>query len=112
MDIFKEHAALVCDWFGEERGIVSLRKWATWYTKSFPGGAALRERFVRIKTLDELIAHADSVDRDTPFPPAAMRAKRGKRSGTQKVHLPDGYLDDREDDSLPSAEAESETSGG
>ncbi|MHC4958837.1 MAG: tRNA dihydrouridine synthase DusB [Planctomycetota bacterium] len=112
MDIFLEHAALVCEWSGEERGIVQMRKWATWYTKSFYGGAALRSRFVRAKTLAELHELAAGIDRTLPFPAAGMRARRGKRSGTQRVVLPHGYLDDRMDDTPPCAEAEEAISGG
>ncbi len=42
-----------------------------------------------------------------------MRMKRGKRSGTQRVALPEGYLDDRyEDATPPGPEAESADSGG
>ena len=41
-----------------------------------------------------------------------MRARRGKRSGTQKVALPYGYLDALEDDTPPGPEAEDATSGG
>jgi nifR3 family TIM-barrel protein len=112
MDTLVEHATLVCEWFGETRGIVMMRKFTTWYTKSFPGGAALRARFVRVRTLAELRDLANTVDRDIPFPPAGMRARRGKRSGTQEVHLPHGYLDNLDDDTPPSAAAEDATSGG
>ena len=112
MDTLIEHAALVCDWFGETRGIIMMRKFMTWYTKSFPGGAALRERFVRVKTLDQLRELSNTVDRNVPFPPAGMRARRGKRSGTQTVHLPYGYLENLDDDTPPRAEAEDAISGG
>ena len=103
MDILLEHAHLACDWFGEERGIIQMRKWTTWYTKSFPDGARLRRRFVRIGSLADLEELAATVDRDTPFPPAGMRAKRGKRSVAQTVALPPGYLDHLDDDTLPDA---------
>ena len=112
MDTLVEHATLVCEWFGETRGIIMMRKFTTWYTKSFYGGAALRARFVRVKTLDQLRDLANTVNRDTPFPPAGMRARRGKRSGTQRVQLPHGYLDNLDDDTPPCAAAEDATSGG
>jgi nifR3 family TIM-barrel protein len=112
LDILFEHAGLVCEWFGEHRGMMMMRKFVTWYTKSFPGGAALRQRLVRVRTLDELRAGLADVDRTLPFPPAGMRVKRGKRSGTQAVSLPPGYLDDLEDDTPPGAEAEELVSGG
>jgi nifR3 family TIM-barrel protein len=111
-EILLEHARLVTAWFGEERGMHMMRKFVTWYTKGFPGGAVLRQSLARVATMAELRDGLSAIDRDEPFPPAAMRAKRGKRSGTQKVALPHGYLDDLHDDTPPGAGAEDETSGG
>ncbi|MHC4820005.1 MAG: tRNA-dihydrouridine synthase, partial [Planctomycetota bacterium] len=112
LDLLVEPAEEVCAWFGEERGMLMMRKFATWYTKSFPGGAQLRQRLTRVKTLDGLRAGLVDVDRSVPFPPAGMRARRGKRSGTQKVALPYGYLDQLDDDTPPCAAAEDAWSGG
>ncbi|MEM8883245.1 MAG: tRNA dihydrouridine synthase DusB [Planctomycetota bacterium] len=112
IDTMTEHARLVCDWFGEHRGMMMMRKFVTWYTKSFHGSAELRQTLTKVRTLAELEAGVAGVDRDQPFPPAAMRVKRGKRSGVQKVSLPPGYLDDRDDDSSPGAGAEELVSGG
>ena len=42
----------------------------------------------------------------------AMRMKRGKRAGRQKVTLPEGYLDDRLSDRPPGPGAEVAVSGG
>ena len=52
------------------------------------------------------------LDPEEPFPPSAMRVPRGKSSGTQKVSLPHGYLDNREDATPPTADAEYAMSGG
>jgi hypothetical protein len=41
-----------------------------------------------------------------------MRVPRGKSSGTQQVSLPEGYLDELDNDAPPCAEAEDEFSGG
>jgi nifR3 family TIM-barrel protein len=112
IDIMLEHAELLCEWIGEERGIVAMRKFTAWYTKSFPAGAALRKRLTRVRSLEELRREVASVDRDAPFPPAGMRARRGKRSGRQKVHLPHGYLTDPDDDTPPGSGAEEIVSGG
>jgi hypothetical protein len=107
-----EHARLLCDWVGEVRGMIAMRKFTTWYTKSFPGGAALRVRLTRIRRLEDLRMATRDIDRSLPFPPAGMRARRGKRSGTQTVRLPHGYLDNLEDETPPGAEAEQAVSGG
>jgi nifR3 family TIM-barrel protein len=112
IDIMLEHAELLCEWFGEERGIVAMRKFTAWYTKSFPGGAALRKRLTLIRSLEDLRSWTADADREAPFPPAGMRARRGKRSGTQKVRLPHGYLDRLDDDTPPCAEAEDTPTGG
>jgi hypothetical protein len=110
--VMLEHARLLCDWAGEARGILMMRKFATWYTKAFPHGAALRERLTRVRSLAELGAAVEGLDPLVPFPAAGMRAKRGKRSGTQKVSLPPGYADAPDDDALPDADAEDAFSGG
>jgi len=112
LDLLLEHTALLCDWFGEFRGMLMARKFVSWYTKSFRGGAALRGRLARVSSLDELREGFAAVDRSQPFPPAGMRVKRGKRGGTQRVHLPYGYLDQLDDDTPPGRDAESRDSGG
>ena len=44
--------------------------------------------------------------------PDAVRVPRGKSAGTQKVALPEGYLDDLEDATPPGVLAEAADSGG
>jgi nifR3 family TIM-barrel protein len=95
------HARGLCDWFGESVGMLRMRKQATWYSKSFPGGAALRARLSRLGSVDELEQSIAMLPPDTPFPAAALRVRRGKAAGTQRVALPDGYLDALDDDAPP-----------
>jgi nifR3 family TIM-barrel protein len=111
-DVMREHAALLVGWAGETAGMPAFRKHATWYTKGFKGGAALRERLMRVRTLGELDDVLAGADRTLPFPPDAVRVPRGKTGGRQKVALPDGYLDDLDDATPPGAEAETADSGG
>ena len=111
-DIMLEHARLLAAWFGEPIGMRSFRKQSTWYTKGFPGGPRLRERLIRVTTLDELREALAEADPEMPFPPEAMRMKRGKKGGRQKVSLPAGYLDDRWDETPPGPAAEEPVSGG
>ena len=107
-----DHAGRLAAWFGEEHAMRGFRKHAGWYTKGFRGGARLRTALMEVKTLGDLRAIAAEIDRELPFPPSAMRVPRGKTSGTQKVVLPAGYLDDLDDLTPPGAEAEDATSGG
>jgi nifR3 family TIM-barrel protein len=112
-DIMVEHARLLVAWLGnEEPAMRAFRKHSSWYTKGFAGGAALRERLMHVSRLDELAAVLAGIDRHQRFPPTAMRVPRGKTSGTQKVALPEGYLDELDDATPPPVEAEAADSGG
>jgi hypothetical protein len=91
---------------GPSLGVRNFRKHATWYTKGFPGSARLRDALVRSETLEELEKILAEVDPTLPFPASAMRVPRGKTGGRQRVVLPEGYLEDLEDDTPPGAELE------
>jgi nifR3 family TIM-barrel protein len=112
VDVMLEHARLLVEWGGETGAMRAFRKHSSWYTKGFRGGAPLRERLMHVTTLAELEAILSGVERAQPFPPDAMRVPRGKTAGRQRVALPEGYLDDLEDATPPSVEAEAADSGG
>jgi len=112
MQIMRRHARLLVEWSGERHGMRAFRKHATWYTKGFPGSARLRGELIQIETLEDLDRILSHADPELEFPPRAMRFTRGKSSGTQRVALPEGYLETREDDTPPGAEAEEAYSGG
>ena len=114
VDVMLEHARLLAAWLGDEAAAMrAFRKHASWYTKGFPGRArpaaaahaGARARRARPRCSRRSTACA-------PFPPEAMRVPRGKTAGTQKVALPEGYLDQLDDDTPPGAEAETADSGG
>jgi nifR3 family TIM-barrel protein len=112
VDTMLEHARLLADWLGEEGAMRAFRKHSSWYTKGFRGGAGLRQALMQVRTVGELASTLATVDRAQPFPPDAMRVPRGKTAGTQRVALPEGYLDTLDDATPPSAEAEMADSGG
>ncbi len=111
-EIMREHARLLADFQGEAAALRAFRKHAAWYTTAFPGSARLRERLVAVSTLAELDDVLAGVDPATPFPPEGVRVRRGKNGGTQRVALPEGFLDALDDDTPPGPEAEDPTSGG
>jgi nifR3 family TIM-barrel protein len=110
--IMIEHASMLCEWFGERGAIRSFRRFATWYTKGFRGSAELRQKLMQITTLSDLQDGLANIDIEQAFPPSAMRVPRGKSSGIQQVSLPQGYLDNLDDATPPSADAEDAFSGG
>jgi nifR3 family TIM-barrel protein len=113
VDVMLEHARLLAAWLGDEAAAMrAFRKHSSWYTKCFPGSAPLRQRLMRVLQVDELREVLAGVDRSLPYPPEAMRVPRGKTGGTQKVALPEGYLDHLDDDTVPGPGAEAAESGG
>jgi nifR3 family TIM-barrel protein len=107
-----EHARLLADWYGDEKvSMLSFRKHAGWYTKGFSSSARLRNRLMMVESMAELAAALDDIDRSEPYPENAHLFRRGKRQGTQKVVLPEGYLDDLEDDTPPEEEGEAFSGG-
>ncbi len=111
-DIMMEHATLLVEWFGERSAMLSFRKHGGWYTRGFRSSARLRDRLMRVANLEELREALAAIARDEPFPSTGHLVKRGKRSGTQRVVLPPGWLDDPDNATPPDADAEELISGG
>lgn len=111
-DIMIEHATLLVDWFGEKSAMLSFRKHGGWYTRGFRSSARLRDRLMRVADLEQLREALATIDRDEPFPATGHLVRRGKRSGTQRVVLPPGWLEDPDDATPPDADAEELISGG
>jgi nifR3 family TIM-barrel protein len=100
--IMADHARRLVAFFGEETGMRQMRKWCGWYTKGFRGSASVRETLSRVRSIDEMLSTLAALDMAEPFPKHALRAPRGKSGSAQKrVALPEGYLDDRDDDTPP-----------
>jgi nifR3 family TIM-barrel protein len=99
--IMDDHARRLMALFGDEHGLRQFRKWTGWYTKGFRGSAAVRGELSRLTKLEQLDAAMATLDPTEPFPLRALRAQRGKGGRTQRVKLPEGYLDDPDDDAPP-----------
>jgi nifR3 family TIM-barrel protein len=92
LEVMLDHARRLVDFFGETMGLRQMRKWAAWYTKGFRGSSAVRAELVRMQRLDELRSLVERLDLNEPFPVTALRAHRAKGSQTQRVTLPEGYM--------------------
>ncbi len=109
-DIVRRHGTLLAEHFGEDKGMREIRKHVAWYLHGFPAGADLRRALALVKTLSELDDLLDGLDRDTPFPPSAT-GPRGRQGSAASVALPDGWLTDPDDCTVP-AGADAMHSGG
>ncbi|RJL32617.1 tRNA dihydrouridine synthase DusB [Bailinhaonella thermotolerans] len=106
------HAELLVEHAEDERhGIIDFRKHVGWYTKGFTLGAEQRRALALAESLDELRERLSALDADQPWP-AAAEGPRGKSNERDRVHLPEGWLDDPYDGVAPGADAESDISGG
>jgi hypothetical protein len=99
--IMLDHARRLVDFFGPRMGILQMRKWTAWYTKGFRGSAAVRAELTTIETIADLERLVSALDPSEAFPLHALRAGRAKGGRTQQVSLPEGYLDDLDDDTPP-----------
>jgi len=109
-DIIRRHGALLAAHFGEDRGMRDIRKHIAWYLHGFPAGSDLRRSLALVSTLRELSDLLDHLDREVPFPTAA-RGPRGRQGSASAVSLPQGWLDDPDDCTVP-AGADVMNSGG
>lgn len=111
--IIRRHAELLVEHEGERKGCRDLRKHIAWYLRGYPAGSEVRKSLARVDslaTLDEILAplydgpsaHARPEDAD---------GARGRQGSPAKVVLPEGWLDDPEDDTVPEG-AEIMHSGG
>ncbi|ORV05648.1 tRNA dihydrouridine synthase DusB [Mycobacterium celatum] len=109
-DIIRRHGALLAAHFGEDKGMRDIRKHIGWYLHGFPAGSELRRSLALVKTLDQLDCLLDQLDPAVPFPEAAT-GPRGRQGSPARVALPDGWLSDRDDCTVP-ARADIMHSGG
>jgi nifR3 family TIM-barrel protein len=96
--ILLRHAELLVELFGPHFGVLEMRKWCGWYLKGFPHSGPVRNTLFRAQSLEEVRSVVSQLHGDEPYPVGALRARRCKRNGTQKVALPDGYLESLDDD--------------
>ena len=108
----REHAQMLFEYYEGVRGIRDFRKHANWYVTGYAVGPEMRRRLGMVDSLDELDALINEMDHTLELPPGGQRIARGHTNGPRPVSLPHGYLDNLNDDTPPSAEAESMANGG
>ena len=99
-DIVRRHGRLLAAHFGEDKGMRDIRKHVGWYLHGFPAGSDLRRALAMVKTLAELDSLLDRLDGAVPFPDAAT-GPRGRQGSPARVALPEGWLTDPDDCTVP-----------
>ena len=98
--VMARHADLLVAHHGEDKAMRDLRKHVAWYLRGFPVGSELRRSLAMVGTRAELDELLGRLDHDAPFP-AAAEGPRGRQGSAGAVALPDGWLDDPEDATVP-----------
>lgn len=108
--IMRRHAELLIAHDGELKGCRDFRKHVGWYLRGYPVGGEVRRQLAGITSLAEL------EDLLAPLRDSAALADdadgpRGRQGSPAHVVLPEGWLDDPEDATVPVG-AEIDNSGG
>lgn len=110
VQIVYRHAELLVAHDGEAKGCRDLRKHMGWYFRGFPVGGQLRSELAGISTLADLHRVLAPWE-DSPALAEDADGARGRKGSPAKVILPEGWLDDPEDETVPQG-AEIMHSGG
>ncbi len=112
--IVRRHGELLAGLFGEERGLVDLRKHMAWYFKGFRVGGEIRRGLAMVSSFVELDRLLGELDHAEPFPRQELGAPRGRQGSPRgRVVLPHRWLESRELDACDDLrEAELDVSGG
>ena len=95
------HCRLMADLLGEDNAVRDFRKHTSWYMTGYPVGGEARGRLSQISSLAELDDLLGQLDPTLVVVPGGERIRRGHTNGPIRVALPDGYLDDLDDMSIP-----------
>jgi nifR3 family TIM-barrel protein len=100
-DMLRRHGVLLAEHFNDEfKGMRDLRKHMAWYLRGWPVGGPIRREFAMVSSLQEL----DSLLAQLDYCATGVEdvdGPRGRQGSPGKVSLPEGWLNDPEDDSVP-----------
>lgn len=99
-DIIRRHGELLTAHFGEDKAMRDIRKHIAWYLHGYPVGSELRSALALVRTRAELDELLRRLDPDAPFP-AVGAGPRGRQGSPASVSLPEGWLDDPDDLTVP-----------
>jgi hypothetical protein len=97
---------------GEDLAMCDFRKHTSWYLTGYPVGPEARHALAQVATLVELDDLLGRLDPSVELVAGGERIKRGHANGPVKVALPDGFLDDLDDLTVPDDDAVMAVSGG
>ena len=112
MDVMLEHAEGLMAIMGADHGIRNFRKHAGWYLTGYPVGGDVRREFATVGSFQDLVELTARLDRSIRLVPGGERLARGHTNGPIKVVLPENYLANRDDMTVPDDDKVVALSGG
>ena len=112
LDVMVQHAEGLMKIMGDDFGIRNFRKHCGWYLTGYPVGSDVRRAFSTVQSFEQLLHISSQLDRSMKIVDGGERLARGHTNGPIKVVLPDGYLDNRDDMTVPDDGREMALSGG
>lgn len=106
MTVIRRHVELLLRAKGEPVALRDFRKHLSWYAKGYHLGVDVRRRLAQVNTMADLEALLATLDPEAQATPGSERLPRGKSSPQRRVALPDGYLDNLDDDTAPATDDE------
>jgi nifR3 family TIM-barrel protein len=97
----EHYADHYADHGGERFAMRDFRKHTNWYVSGYPVGPDARRRLAQISSLVELDDIVGELDPTLQLVAGGERIKRGHTNGPIKVALPEHYLDDRDELTIP-----------
>ncbi|MCQ9343684.1 tRNA dihydrouridine synthase DusB [Corynebacterium sp. 153RC1] len=98
--IMIRHATLLMEHDGEAKGARDMRKHIGWYLRGFPVGGEVRAQLSSMNSLDDL-KRILAPWADSPVLAEDAEGPRGRKGSPAKVVLPEGWLDDPFDLTVP-----------
>ncbi|MFN7148342.1 MAG: tRNA dihydrouridine synthase DusB [Microthrixaceae bacterium] len=111
-DTIRRHVELIVDWQGGEERLAHFRKHLAWYLKGYPVGAAVRQQAGQVSTVAEISHLLEQLDPAAEPVEDVERIVRSHSNALKRVALPDGWLDDPDEDVQLPRGAEALVSGG
>ncbi|MFI9506053.1 tRNA dihydrouridine synthase DusB [Nocardia sp. NPDC052566] len=102
-EILHRHTSLLVDHDGQDKAMRDIRKHMAWYLMGFPVGSQLRRGFATVSSMTQLEDLIAQLPTDIPFPADATGPRGRQGSPAAKVVLPEGWLDNPDDCTVPTA---------
>ncbi len=111
-DTIRRHVELIIEWqHGEER-LAHFRKHLAWYLKGYPVGGDVRRLAGQVATVQQIEELLERLDPEAEAPEGVERIVRSHSNSLRRVALPEGWLDDPDEDVALPRGAEALVSGG